>query len=389
MVSTAMILGGWVWGIRQRVLNRPEYRRALREAELEEKPWLVPLKGSNESENRAERIWEDVMPEFAIRDYFHGLQHRYPSLIPGVFDSSFSQQQDVDLEAPAEAHIHTKDRRHTTREERLRTWSASKSRQSKFLERFLLLPVEIRILIMEHLAFGDVERLRRTCRDFRMSISKPMIKLAFPYLSETLASTCRHCLGTDASSRLIIKTVYNHPEGAFKNQCWRCVSRRKEYKLDKRYEMVDETKCYFCRWCGYPVPRGTGAGHRVERMQYHNACSRKRTKANRWFFTAGFLQWGMLLTACGMCWAHFPEYGLVTGFTIVSEAISTLPGFFTDSMQDGVLLVSLGLFVDLCSKTEAAHVSLGFDLEAVYIGVLDSSCLHDQLACPELGRQTV
>lgn len=389
MVSVGMILGAWVWGIRQRVRNWPEHRRALREAELEEKPWLVPLRGSNESESRRDKNRKHSGSDYWMREHFLSLQHRYSGLIPGLSHSSFSQQQHVDLEAPPEAYIHTKDRRQTLREEMLARWSATKSRSSKFLERFILLPVEIRILILEHLEFGDIDRLRRTCRGFRMSISKPMIKAAFPYLSETLASTCRHCLGTDASSRLIIKTTYNYPQGAFKNQCWRCVSRRKDYKLDTRYEMVDETKGYFCRWCGYPVPRGAGVGHRLERTQYHNSCSRKRSVAHRWWFATGFFQWGLLLAACGMCWDLYHEYPMVIGFTIVSEATSILHGPFTDRSQAGVLRVDMGFIVDLCPKTKAAHVSLGFDLEADCTGFLDSACVHDQLACPRPEGQIV
>jgi hypothetical protein len=292
--------------------NREAYRRALRDAKLEEKPWLIPLKGSNENENRQSSSYRAAQSYRSLKWYLQRIhethQDSFALLVPNL-------RQEDGLQAPEKAHLHSKDRVGSWSERSSPLYEKTADRPRSFTDRFLSLPVELRLMILENLHFGDIDRLRRSCRSFRTAIDKSMIRAVFPNFSEVLSTTCRYCLGTDQTARLIIKDD-DHPLQPLGNLCWRCASKKKEYQVGKQYHMVEEIKGYFCRWCGFPTIR-EGRSRRT-RTQYHSDCYRMRIRAMFCYMVAGLLQWAALFAASGMCWAHFDKYASITGSTIVS-----------------------------------------------------------------------
>lgn len=296
--------------------NREAYRRALREARLEENPWLVPLKGSNETEYRKPSHVRASKPNSSLQSYFRRIHETGQDSID-LLASRISQHRVIQLEPPDKVHQRTQGRIENRSEKQGPAVERNTGYTQSFLYRFLSLPPELRLMILERLHFGDIDRLRRTCRSFRTVIDKPTIIAVFPDLSEVLTTTCRHCLGTDRSARLIIKEKDDHPLQPLGNQCWRCAARRKEYRIGKQYHMVDETKGFFCRWCGYPCIREGRLGQTWS--QYHKPCYRRRIKAMLFYMSAGTIQWLATLGALGMCWICFHEHAVITGPTVVSS----------------------------------------------------------------------
>ncbi|CRK29858.1 hypothetical protein BN1708_015700 [Verticillium longisporum] len=64
----------------------------------------------------------------------------------------------------------------------------------------LRLPAELQLHIIQHLTFGELEHLRRTCRFYRAFISPAVVGRLFGTahrLQAALLSTCRDCLRTE------------------------------------------------------------------------------------------------------------------------------------------------------------------------------------------------
>jgi hypothetical protein len=176
--------------------------------------------------------------------------------------------------------------------------------------------LEIRLAILKELHFGDIDRLRRTCRALRLSIDKPVIQMVFSDLPRVLANTCRDCLGTDCCGKLVILANEKSPDQPLANQCWRCMARSKSLVAGKKYRTGSgKGKYCVCRWCGLFVSRPEVFGQEAE---YHDTCYRTRMKGWYVYMGIGLLQWAITFTPLGMCWTHFNGYALVIGSTVVS-----------------------------------------------------------------------
>ncbi|EXL87844.1 hypothetical protein FOPG_01428 [Fusarium oxysporum f. sp. conglutinans race 2 54008] len=90
----------------------------------------------------------------------------------------------------------------------------------------LRLPAELQLMILQHLTFGEVESLRRTCRLLRHTINKPFIREVFPSIKFELLSTCYHCLRYDALRDHLIHADESDARYPLANECLDCVSSR-------------------------------------------------------------------------------------------------------------------------------------------------------------------
>ncbi|RBR02908.1 hypothetical protein FVER53590_29966 [Fusarium verticillioides] len=88
------------------------------------------------------------------------------------------------------------------------------------------LPAELQLMILQHLTFGEVESLRRTCRLLRYTINKPFIREVFPSIKFELLSTCFRCLRYDAMRDHLIHADESDARYPLANECLDCVSSR-------------------------------------------------------------------------------------------------------------------------------------------------------------------
>ncbi|KAF5574791.1 hypothetical protein FPANT_11616 [Fusarium pseudoanthophilum] len=90
----------------------------------------------------------------------------------------------------------------------------------------LRLPAELQLMILQHLTFGEVESLRRTCRLLRYTINKPFVREVFPSIKLELLSTCFRCLRYDAIRDHLIHADESDTRYPLANECLDCVSSR-------------------------------------------------------------------------------------------------------------------------------------------------------------------
>lgn len=283
-------------------------------ATLTTRPWQAPLEGSYEPENRSSRYSRTWSRRGARDRALQVVQRR-------CCDSTRYMQpperfQPIEgLRIPKEVRFrHENDFSMAFRREKQGGKVARDG--SYFLDRFLGLPLEVRLLILKELHFGDIDRLRKTCRALRLAIDKPVIRMTFPDLSRVLANTCRDCLGTDCCGKLMILANEKSPEQPLANRCWRCMAKGKSLVAGKKYRTGSgKGKYCVCRWCGLFVSRPEVFGQEAE---YHDTCYRTRMISWYVYMGIGLLQWAVTLTALGMCWTHFKEHTLVLGSTVVS-----------------------------------------------------------------------
>ena len=186
----------------------------------------------------------------------------------------------------------------------------------------LNLPVELQLLILEHLDFADFERLRRTCRSYHAFITKSVISQFFSpaELRTTLLSHCYLCLRHDPSRKALLCPDRSDPRYPLASRCIDCASRRDEFAVGKRFALGNLTSAWICRWCGFPVPSDEAAIHVAN---FHRACHRKfNFCVVGWFFT-GMLQAIFTLIASALCWHDYGQpHHIITGLSILAVGLS-------------------------------------------------------------------
>ncbi|KIL85728.1 hypothetical protein FAVG1_11223 [Fusarium avenaceum] len=119
--------------------------------------------------------------------------------------------------------------------------------------RILRLPTELQLMILQHLTFGEVESLRRTCRPLRNRINKPFIREVFPCLKFQLLSTCFRCLRYDPVRDHLIHAGESDARYPLANECLDCVSSRGGFVVGRTYTLGTFATVCVCRYCGFPV----------------------------------------------------------------------------------------------------------------------------------------
>lgn len=182
------------------------------------------------------------------------------------------------------------------------------------LTRLLDLPVELQVMVLGYLNFGDLERLRRTCHLLRSRITRSVVRDLFPVLKYELLSTCRQCLAYDPARSHLVRAEETHPRYPFANECLDCVVAGDGFAVGKKVTMGDFRVLWVCRWCGIPVADGAA----WNQPEFHYRCYRRFHTVLFCFFLAGCAQWSFVLVAEGLCWAFFRRDVLVLAPTIVS-----------------------------------------------------------------------
>ncbi|KAG6991557.1 hypothetical protein FocnCong_v019394 [Fusarium oxysporum f. sp. conglutinans] len=132
----------------------------------------------------------------------------------------------------------------------------------------LRLPAELQLMILQHLTFGEVESLRRTCRLLRHTINKPFIREVFPSIKFELLSTCYHCLRYDALRDHLIHADESDARYPLANECLDCVSSRGGFVVGRMYTLGTFATVCVCRYCGFPVTSDAA----WKEYEFHREC---------------------------------------------------------------------------------------------------------------------
>ncbi|CEI65393.1 hypothetical protein FVEN_g12852 [Fusarium venenatum] len=182
----------------------------------------------------------------------------------------------------------------------------------------LRLPAELQIMILQHLTFGQVESLRRTCRALRHNFSKPIIRFIFPSIKFELLSTCYQCLTYDPERESLIKADESHARYPLANECIDCVAARGGFSVGRSYTLASRSTVCVCRYCGFPVTSDAA----WKEYEFHRNCYRRYRMILLYYFLSGFAQGTITIVASAMCWRYYKGRSMIITPTIINFLMS-------------------------------------------------------------------
>lgn len=191
-------------------------------------------------------------------------------------------------------------------------------RKSELLDHFLALPPELQLKVLSYLDFGDIERLRRTCRFFRARVSPPLVRaLLAPDFARHVRHTCRLCLEQrEDPEAILVGTPAADWRYPLSSRCVECVWRAKGFDVGRKYLMGNDASVFVCRWCGRPV----AAQPAWNQPEFHKRCFKRYTQAVFLYYQMGVAQWVVVFVASALCWHYFRSRLMwVVGVVVVSD----------------------------------------------------------------------
>ncbi|OAA52848.1 Cyclin-like F-box [Cordyceps fumosorosea ARSEF 2679] len=204
------------------------------------------------------------------------------------------------------------------------TASLQHSQRSKLFDRLLALPPELQLKVLSYLDFGDLERLRRTCRSVRNGITPQMVRsLLSPNFDHHIRNTCYICLEeSQGGQKRLISTDKFHLRFPFSSRCEDCVRDAEGFDVGRKYLMADNTTSFVCRWCGSPAtePQST-------QPEFDKRCFKRFFKVVVLYNTCGLAQWVVTIIACGLSWHYFRTRAMWVVGVVVAGFVITLWNF--------------------------------------------------------------
>ncbi|RGP60300.1 hypothetical protein FLONG3_10929 [Fusarium longipes] len=182
----------------------------------------------------------------------------------------------------------------------------------------LRLPAELQIMILQHLTFGEVESLRRTCRALRYRFSKPDIRFVFPSIKFELLSTCYQCLRYDPERETLIKADESDARYPLANECIDCVASRGGFFVGRSYTLASRTTVCICRFCGFPVTSDAA----WKEYEFHRKCYRRYRMILLYYCLSGFAQSTITIVASALCWKYYKGRPMIITPTIINFLMS-------------------------------------------------------------------
>ncbi|KAL7943796.1 hypothetical protein V8C42DRAFT_328468 [Trichoderma barbatum] len=168
---------------------------------------------------------------------------------------------------------------------------------------FLQLPPELQFKVLSYLDYGEIQRLRQTCRLFRESIDDSIMLSLFPMLVEEMLGTCYICL-THKGTHWMIKGNLAHQRFPMTSKCFDCIARRSGFIVGQLYQLVCAESVFVCRWCGIPVSR-------QQHPEFHNSCYPKFKMLFVLHGCAGGMQWIVVIVGSALCWHYFRHQRMI------------------------------------------------------------------------------
>ncbi|GKU00722.1 f-box protein [Fusarium langsethiae] len=182
----------------------------------------------------------------------------------------------------------------------------------------LRLPAEIQILILQHLTFGQVESLRRTCRALRYNFRKPVIRFIFPSIKVELLSTCYQCLAYDPERDSLVKADESDVRYPLANECIDCVASRGGFSVGRTYILASRSTVCVCRYCGFPVTSDAA----WKEYEFHRKCYRRYRMVLLYYFLSGFAQGTITIVASALCWRYYKGRTMINAPTAINFLMS-------------------------------------------------------------------
>ncbi|KAF5657640.1 hypothetical protein FHETE_10315 [Fusarium heterosporum] len=231
----------------------------------------------------------------------------------------------------------------------------------------LQLPTELQFMILQHLTFGEVESLRRTCRPMRTRIDKSFIREIFPTIKFDLLSTCFRCLRYDPIRNHLIHADESDARYPLASECLDCVSWRGGFVVGRTYTLGTFATVCVCRYCGFPVTNDAA----WKEYEFHRACYQRYRIILLYYFLVGCVQCVIAIVAAALCWRYFKGYRHVIVPSIVSVWSMQACNILTleDQLPNGML----GVLLECVTGHGVEDLSLVFTPRTKYSRTLDSA----------------
>lgn len=182
--------------------------------------------------------------------------------------------------------------------------------------RLMSLPPEIQLMIVRQLTFGDVERLRRTCKFYRSFIAPATVRELFkPYMKMVLLSHCYICLKYDPTKASLLWADFGDPRYPLASKCVDCAVAAGDFMVGKKVSLGNFASVWVCRWCGYPV----FADSAWNQPEFHKICYNRYNDILLGYFSLGWIQFAVVVTGGALCWKYFRLNKMVLIPSIVSR----------------------------------------------------------------------
>lgn len=184
--------------------------------------------------------------------------------------------------------------------------------------RLQTLPPEVQMLVIHRLNFGDIERLRRTCRHYHSLCSPHAIRTLFgaATLRLLMISHCGSCLRYDESRESLLIASVTGRDWPLNARCVDCAVSGRDRRLvvGRKITMGNGEGVWVCRWCGWPVVTDAAQGH----AQFHEGCYDAYNRVLLWFFMLGWVQLGLGIVGAALAWRYFRDTTWILAPTVVS-----------------------------------------------------------------------
>lgn len=177
------------------------------------------------------------------------------------------------------------------------------------------LPPELHVLILRHLTFADIQRLRHTSRFHRSLITKRLLRDVYgPSLDAVLLSHCHLCHASDPTRANLLYADVTSPAYPFCSTCVPCAARRDELFAGRRVCMGNLKSVWVCKWCGLPVVGSPAWREPV----FHQRCYARYGSVLLAYLALGWVQLCVAVAGAALCFRYFRGVKMVLGPCIVS-----------------------------------------------------------------------
>ncbi|KAK8095025.1 hypothetical protein PG997_001710 [Apiospora hydei] len=166
--------------------------------------------------------------------------------------------------------------------------------------RLMALPLELHYMIIDQLRFGDVERLRRTCRFYHDLLTPDFVRELFGGPQALASQFAGVCQANETTPALILQPG-SHP---LASKCFRCSVQNHDLHVGDAVVLANAGRAWICRWCGWPVVGGT---HSWASEQFHGACYERYYRVLWCFLLLGFAQFSVGVVAGALSLAYFRQ----------------------------------------------------------------------------------
>ena len=178
------------------------------------------------------------------------------------------------------------------------------------------LPPELQALILSHLPFADIQRLRHTSHFYRSFITKSLLKDIYgeDRLHAVLISHCHLCHAHDPTRATLLYADITSTRYPFCSTCVTCAARRNELFAGKRVSMGNFRSAWVCKWCGFPVVSGAAWREPL----FHQRCYSWYGSVLLLYLLLGWFQLCASIVGAALCFRYFRGETMVLAPSVVS-----------------------------------------------------------------------